>query len=176
MFVREAYRTNSLVRECIEYRASSVSLATMYAYRTAAEDGKEKLSEGHWLQRLLRRPADLYPTQTRWLRQIERHLLITGECFIYLAPISGQKGRGQIGETQILPGSCVTVLPGKTGIAGYEYQPEGAVEPIKIAKERMIFLRYDDPEDELRGLALRSSPRGARSRPITRWSTSVRLL
>ena len=65
-FVRYAYRSNSLVREAVEYRARSVSLATVFAYRVASKEGKEKLSDGHWIQRLLRRPSSLYPTQTRW--------------------------------------------------------------------------------------------------------------
>lgn len=149
LFVREAYRTNALVREAIEYRARSVSLATMYAYRQASEDGKEKLSDGHWIQRLLRRPSNLYPTQTRWLRQVERQLQITGECFIYLARSGGKSG--QVTETQILPGSAIQVHPGKTGIKKYSYRPNGQTEPITIEPERMIFLRYDDPYDPVRG-------------------------
>lgn len=146
LFVREAYRTNALVRECIEYRCRSVSLATMYAYRSG-DTGDVKLSEGHWIQRLLRRPSNLYPTQTRWMRQIERQMNITGECFIYLA----RKGRGKVGETQILPGQAIQVIPGKTGIRRYDYRPNGQTEPIPIQPEEMIFLRYDDPMDPLRG-------------------------
>ena len=154
-FVREAYRINALVHECIEYRCRAMSTATMYAMREVAEpDGKERLSKGHWLQRLLRRPSTLYPSQTAWMRQIERQLLITGECFIYLARPSsaGSGGRASIvEETQILPGSAIQVHPGKTGVKRYDYRPNGQVEPIPIQPEQMIFLRYDDPVDPIRG-------------------------
>jgi HK97 family phage portal protein len=148
LFVREAYRVNPLVRECIEYRCRSITAATMYAMREV-EDGKEKLSKGHWMQKLLRRPSNLYPDQTSWMQQIERQLQITGECFVFLS----RSGRGRVGETQILPGSCIQVVPGKTGVKRYDYRPNGQNEPIKIRPEEMIFFRYDDPYDPLRGVS-----------------------
>jgi HK97 family phage portal protein len=148
MFVREAYRVNPLVRECIEYRCRSITAATMYAMREV-EDGKERLSKGHWMQKLLRRPSNLYPDQTSWMQQIERQLQITGECFVFLS----RSGRGRVGETQILPGSCIQVKPGKTGVKNYEYRPNGQNEPIIIRPEEMIFFRYDDPYDPIRGVS-----------------------
>ena len=76
-------------------------------------------------------------------------MLITGECFVYLA--RGADRSGSVSETQILPGQAIQVKPGKTGIAMYHYRPNGQSEPIEIPPERMIFLRYDDPLDPLRG-------------------------
>lgn len=148
LFVREAYRQNPLVRECIEYRCRSVATATIYAMRNGP-NGDERITPGHWMQRLLRRPSQLYPTQTRWIRQIERQLLITGECFVYLARTSN----GTVKETQILPGSAIQVIPGKEGIKRYDYRPDGQNDPIKIRSENMIFFRYDDPRDALRGVS-----------------------
>jgi HK97 family phage portal protein len=150
-FVMQAYRVNPLVRECIEYRCRSLTAATMYAMREV-EDGKEKLTKGHWMQKLLRRPSNLYPDQTSWMQQIERQLQITGECFVFLAR-SGSRARGRVGETQILPGNCIQVAPGKTGVRHYEYRPNGQLEPIIIKPQEMIFFRYDDPHDPLRGVS-----------------------
>ena len=125
-------------------------MATMYAYREV-EDGKEKLTKGHWMQKLLRRPRDLYPTQTRWMRQIERQLQITGECFVFLGRDS-QRLAGWSALPRYFRASRYRSFPGKTGIKKYHYRPERQTEAILIQPEEMIFFRYDDPVDPIRGV------------------------
>jgi len=58
-----------------------------------------------------------------------------------------------VGATQILPGSAIQVYPSKTGVKRYDYRPNGQTEPISIPPENMLFLRYDDPVDPLRGVS-----------------------
>ncbi len=146
LFVRLAYRQNPIVYRAIEYNAQAISMATMYAYREGT-NGEEKLSHGHHLQRFLRRPSHLYPTQTRWIRMVVRQLLITGECFVFL----GRDKSGMVAKSQILPGSVMQIMLGEDRIDHYLYQPTGFVKPIKIQPQNMIFFRLDDPLDASRG-------------------------
>jgi HK97 family phage portal protein len=146
LFVRYAYRQNPIVYRAIEYNAQAISMATMYAYREGV-NGEEKLTHGHHLQRFLRRPSYLYPTQTRWVRMIVRQLLITGECFVFL----GRDKSGMVAKSQILPGGVMQIVLGEDRIDHYLYQPTGHVKPIKIKPRNMIFFRLDDPLDPSRG-------------------------
>lgn len=146
MFVRDAYRINPVVYRCIEYNAQAISMATMYAYREGT-NGEEKLSHGHHLQRFLRRPSLLYPTQTRWMRMIVRQLLITGECFVFL----GRDKSGMVIRSQVLPGAPMQIVMGEDKIAQYLYWPTGHSKAIPIDPRDMVFFRLDDPLDPSRG-------------------------
>jgi HK97 family phage portal protein len=147
LFVAQAYRTNPVVYACIEYIARNVASATMYAMREG-DNGEEKLSHGHNLQRLMRRPAEMYPTQTRFIRQMVRRLLVSGECPLYTARYRSTE---RVARFQMLPGKAIQVKPKRDGIAHYEYRPNGEIEPTIIKPRNMVFLKLDDPDDPLRG-------------------------
>lgn len=148
LYVQQAYRRNPIVYRSIEYLATSVSTATMYAWQRGRNQ-ETKLTERHPLSVLLRRPSREYETQTRFLRQVIRRLCISGEAIIYKIT----DGSGRITEFQLLRSPQITVVPGPYGIKHYEYRPEEIGDPIILQPEDVIFIKYDDPMDPFRGLS-----------------------
>lgn len=151
-YVREGFRRNPLVYRGIELFASAVSTPIVRAMVEKRVNGKavpEELPPSDPLATLMDRPSTDYPTQTRFVRQMVRRLMISGEAPIYKVP---GKNTGRTVELQLLRGAHITVER-EAGRKVYYYRHDPTKSPVKILPERMIFIKLDDPENDDRGLS-----------------------
>lgn len=148
-FVRDGYRANSLVYRCTEFLATSVSTPNLSAVLDTPE-GEVELSPRDPLSRLLEHPSPDYGGQTRFMRQVVRLLMLTGEAVMYKVP--GQRS-GRTVELQLLPSSAIEVERTQAGEKTYLYRPDPTRPPIRLEAGEIIFLKLDDPLNKDRGLS-----------------------
>lgn len=148
-FIRDGVRKNALVYRAVEFVASSVATPVLRAMRESG-DGFEELNRSDFLAALLQRPSEEYGSQTRFIKQVVRSLLVTGEAILYKA--KGER-TGQVAELQILPPHTVAVKREKSGKKIYLYHYDPARDPIKLKPEAVMFIKFDDLLDKDRGLA-----------------------
>lgn len=148
-YVREGYRANATVYRCVEVLARAIATPEMHGVQRTPE-GDARLVERDPLSMLLARPgAEEYGSQTRWLAQVVRRLMLTGEAILYKVP--GER-TGRIVELQMLPSSRVEVERDTKGSKTYVYRYDATRKPLRLKPERVIFLKLDDPINPDRGL------------------------
>jgi len=134
-YVRDGYRANASVYRCVEVLARSVGIPLLYAAQRTPE-GDAPLVERDPLSLLLARPGgEEYGSQTRWLAQVVRRLMLTGECVLYKVP--GER-TGRIVELQILPSSRVEVERDAKGHKTYVYRYDATKRPLRLKPEFTI--------------------------------------
>lgn len=149
-FIAEGHRKNALVYRCVEFVANAISQPVLRGMRESAGGQWEELPPLDALSVLLERPSEDYASQTRFIKQVIRSLLVTGECILYKAP--GER-TGQTKDLQRLPSNKVAVKRETSGRKVYLYHYDPAKQPKKLKAGQVIFLKLDDLENKDRGLA-----------------------
>lgn len=156
-YVRDGFRRNALVHRCVELVAGAVAEPRIIALRRASSrsskagepETEEELAPPDPLAELVARPSSEYPTQTRFIRQVVRHLLLAGEAIIYKVP--GER-TGATVELQLLRPDKVEVTRGSSGERVYVYRPDGNVRGTRLSAEQVMHTKLDDPLNADRGL------------------------
>jgi HK97 family phage portal protein len=148
--VREGFRKNALVYRCVEFVANAISQPVLRGMREGSGGAWEELPPLDPLSRLLERPSEDYSSQTRFVKQVVRSLLVTGEAILYKVP--GER-TGQTVELQMLPPQKVAVERDAAGRKAYLYKYDPNREPKRLKQEEVIFLKFDDLQNADRGLA-----------------------
>lgn len=146
---RDGHRKNALAYACIEYVARAVATPVLEAVRETS-DGYEELPPLDPLTRLLERPSEDYPSQTRFFRQVVRNLMLTGECILYKVP--GDR-TGRVVELQMLPSNKVSVERKANGEKTYLYYYDPSLPPKRLRSDEVLFIKFDDVLNKDRGLA-----------------------
>lgn len=148
-FIREGYRKNALAFRCTEYLASSVGMAVLEAVRVSSA-GETVLPERDPLSVLIGRPSLRRPSQAAFFRHMVRLLYVTGEAIYYKVP---GEVTGRTVELQNLPSNKIAVKKATDGSRQYEYHFDPGQPPKILEEDEVLFLKFDDLENEDRGLS-----------------------
>lgn len=141
------YRTNAIVRRCVEMIAQAVSMIEPVAEINGKQT--DRIAEG--VQRYLRKPN---PAQDRtaFVEALTGFYVLHGNGFVEFAP-----GMGAYAEFYALRPECMTITPGPSGWPErYTYKPGTGGDmqwPVDIQRGRasILHIKAFSPDDDLWG-------------------------
>lgn len=141
----EGYRQNLIVYRCIREIAESAAEPIVEARHPGSSS---PLTMRHPLVRLLDRPN---PEQSSFslIESLVTYQQTAGNWYIHIL-------RNQVGlpvELWPLRPDRMTIIPGPSGVEGYEYRIENSETPYPIAAEDVIHDKLIDPIDDYYGLS-----------------------
>lgn len=167
-FLTNGYSLNSLIYSAVMYKIRSTITAPLRAYRGNEYD-PTPVEYDHPLAVRLRHPnpyqsfVELHARNTVFFN-------IAGEVFVYIDPVTG--------ELYSFNPTRVRILPGKVGIQGYIYIPEGDTidNGLPLLPENVLHIKLPNPLDPLEGLGYGMSPLQAAARIIDVDNTVTKFL
>lgn len=161
-YIDEGFNRNSVIYSAILYKARSIGIPRLRAYRGDPEE-PELLPPGHPLAQLIARPN----TAMSWKAfqgLMDVYLNIAGNAYAMLdRPRTG----GFPTALHPLRPDRVYIIPGEKGrIRGYVYVPEGkgVQDGVPILPEDIIHVKLPNPGDPLEGRGYGLSPISAMAR------------
>jgi len=147
LFADEGYRSNVLIRTCVDEIAASTAAPRLVVEERRGSQVRE-VSEAHPLRTLLDKP-NRSQTQFEFLEALVIDFQVTGNYFIHKL----RNGRGRPAELWLLRPSRIEIVPAATGMVKEYIFKRSASDKIILPAEDVIHEKLPDPLDDYWGLS-----------------------